>query len=157
MESVKEARKLTAGLVFKSGRAWLGPDVLQVAIDHKRKRDELESAAAQRQEAAQNKKKEAYEKAWSEVSHLPPHQWSVPQLRALVSYKKLKTDKWPQLKTKAQLLEKWEEVKDRATPQNHSQTQASTQSEAEASMALMALLGTDNEEDEEVALLLEAV
>ena len=83
--------------------------------------------------------------------------WSVPQLRALVSYKKLKTDKWPQLKTKAQLLEKWEEVKLRVVPQNDSVMQSSSQSETEASMALMALLGTDNEEEEELELILEAV
>jgi hypothetical protein len=158
MENITEAKKLTAGLVFKSGRAWLGPEVLQVAMENKRKRDELESAAVQRQEAVQNKRKQAYDKAWSEVSHLPTTMWNVSQLRALVSYKKLKTDKWPQLKTKAQLLEKWEEVRDRATPQNHSQTSASSQSEAEASLALMSLLGTDNEEDEEeLQLILEAV
>jgi hypothetical protein len=157
MDTINEARKLTAGLVFKSGRAWLGPEVLQVAMENKRKRDELESAAVQRQEAAQNKRKQAYEKAWSEVSHLPTTMWSVPQLRALVSYKKLKTDKWPQLKTKAQLLEKWEEVKLRVVPQNDSVMQSSSQSETEASMALMALLGTDNEEEEELELILEAV
>jgi hypothetical protein len=40
--------------------------------------------------------------------------WSVPQLKGLVCYKKLKTNKWPHLKNRAQLLEKWEEVKDRA-------------------------------------------
>jgi hypothetical protein len=55
MSSINEARKLTAGLVFKCGRAWPGPDVLQVAIENKRKREEFESVAAQRQETAQNK------------------------------------------------------------------------------------------------------
>jgi hypothetical protein len=35
--------RLTAGLVFKSGRAWLGPKVLQVAVDHKRKKEEIET------------------------------------------------------------------------------------------------------------------
>jgi hypothetical protein len=47
MSSINEARKLTAGLVFKCGRAWPGPDVLQVAIENKRKRKEFESVAAQ--------------------------------------------------------------------------------------------------------------
>jgi hypothetical protein len=45
--SINDARKLTTGLLFKSGRAWLGPDVLQVAIDNKRKREELQNAAIQ--------------------------------------------------------------------------------------------------------------
>ena len=58
----------------------------------------------------------------------------------------------------AKLLEKWKEVRNRATPQNHSRTSASSQSAAEASLALMSLLGTDNEEDEEeLQLILEAV
>jgi hypothetical protein len=135
MDTINKARKLTTGLVFKSGRAWLGPEVLQVAMENKGKRDELESAAVQRQEAAQNKQKQAYKKAWLEVSHLPTTMWSVPQLQALVSYKELKTDKWPHLKTKAQLLEKWEEVKLWVVPQNNSLMQSSSQSETEASMA----------------------
>ncbi len=42
--------------------------------------------------------------------------WSVQQLKALVSYKKMKRDWWPQLKNKAQLLEKWEEVKSHGIP-----------------------------------------
>jgi hypothetical protein len=150
INSIKEARKLTAGLVFKSGRAWLGPDVLQVAIDHKRKREELENAAIRRQEIAKNKRQEAYEKAWSEVSHLPTAMWSVAQLRALVSYKKLKTDKWPQLKTRSQLLEKWEEVKNRTSPQNHDVVQASSQSETDASIALLELVGRDEQEEIEL-------
>jgi hypothetical protein len=150
INSINEARKLTAGLVFKSGRAWLGPDVLQVAIDHKRKREELENAAIRRQEIAKNKRQEAYEKAWSEVSHLPTAMWSVAQLRALVSYKKLKTDKWPQLKTRSQLLEKWEEVKNRTSPQNHDVVQASSQSETDASIALLELVGRDEQEEIEL-------
>jgi hypothetical protein len=40
--------------------------------------------------------------------------WLVSPLKALGSYKKLKTNKWPKLKNRAQLLEKWEEVKGRA-------------------------------------------
>jgi hypothetical protein len=38
MESLLAAKRLTAGLVFKSGRAWLGPEVPEVAVNHKRKR-----------------------------------------------------------------------------------------------------------------------
>jgi hypothetical protein len=60
----------------------------------------------------QNKRKQTYDKAWNEVAHLPTAMWSVPQLKAIVSYKKLKTDKRPLLKNRAQRLEKWEEEKD---------------------------------------------
>ena len=116
MDAFTEAKKLTAGVVFKSGRAWLGPEVLQVAVENKRKKDEIEQGVVERQNTAQNKRKEAFDKAWSEVSHLPTSMWSVQQLRALVSYKKTKSDKWPQLKNKTQLLEKWEEVKSRGIP-----------------------------------------
>lgn len=51
-----------------------------------------------------NKRREAYDAVWAAVAHLPTLRWSVQQFRALVNYKKLKTDKWLQLKTKAQLL-----------------------------------------------------
>lgn len=70
MNSINDARKPTAGLVFQSGRAWLRPEVLQNAIDNKRKREELENAVAQQSETAQNKQRKAYEKAWLAVSHL---------------------------------------------------------------------------------------
>jgi hypothetical protein len=82
--------------------------------------------------------------------------WSVPQLQALLCYKKLKTDKWLQLKTRLQLLEKWEEVKHQAVPQNRSVAQASSQSETEASIALLELVGRD-EEQEELEVELKAV
>jgi hypothetical protein len=46
MVAFAEAKKLTAGVVFKSGRAWLGPEVLQAAVENKRKRDEIEQGVA---------------------------------------------------------------------------------------------------------------
>jgi hypothetical protein len=55
IKSINNARKLTTGLLFKSGRAWLGPDILERAIDNKRKREELENAAIQRKEIAKIK------------------------------------------------------------------------------------------------------
>jgi hypothetical protein len=64
----------------------------------------------------------------------------------LVTYKKLKTDKWPQLKTKAQLLEKWKEVKHHTVPQ---QQDMKSQSKNEASIALLALIGGNNEGEDE--------
>ncbi len=57
MVAFAEAKKLTAGVVFKSGRAWLGPEVLQAAVENKRKRDEIEQGVVERQNTAQNKKK----------------------------------------------------------------------------------------------------
>ncbi len=116
MDAFTEAKKLTAGVVFKAGRAWLGPEVLQVAVENKRKKDEIEQGVVERQNTAQNKRNEAFDKVWSEVAHLPTSMWSFQQLRALVSYKKMKLDKWPQLKNKTQLLEKWEEVKSCGIP-----------------------------------------
>jgi hypothetical protein len=47
MNAFNETKKLTAGRVFKSGKAWLGPEVLQVAVDNKRKREEQEQAVIQ--------------------------------------------------------------------------------------------------------------
>ena len=35
--TLAESKKLTAGLVFKSGKAWLGPDVLHEQMERKRK------------------------------------------------------------------------------------------------------------------------
>jgi hypothetical protein len=121
MDSIHAAKRLTAGLVFKSGRAWLGPEALQVVVDQKRKKEVIENGVIQCQQMAQNKRKQANEKAWSEVTHLLTTMWSVLQLKALVSNKKLKTDKRPQPKNRAQLLEKWEEVKDSAVLESHAE------------------------------------
>jgi hypothetical protein len=146
MESLLAARRLTAGLVFKSGRAWLGPEVLEVAVNRKRKKEEIENGVIQRQLMAQNKRKLAYEKAWNKVAHLPTAMWSVPQLKALVSYKKLKTDKWPQLKNRAQLLEKWEEVKDRTVLEGNAEPPPSLPESAAALLSLS--VGIKDEDDE---------
>jgi len=44
IESLKECKKLSAGAVFKSGRAWLGRDVLEAQLERtmKKKRKEKE-------------------------------------------------------------------------------------------------------------------
>jgi len=85
LEALKDCKKLSAGVVFKSGRAWLGRDVLEVQL-----------------------------KARSDIAEREESKWSVPQLKALVSYKKRKTDALP--KSRADLLTKWIELKDRDTP-----------------------------------------
>jgi hypothetical protein len=148
MNAFNEAKKLTAGLVFESGKAWLGPEVLQVAVDNKRKREEQEQAVIQRQSEARNKRREASDAAWAAVAHLPTSRWSVQQLRALVNYKKFKTDKWPQLKTKAQLLQKWEEVKDHTAPVDRDVLIQPSERENEALIALLALVAGDDEDEE---------
>jgi hypothetical protein len=51
------------GVIYKSGRAYLGPEVLQVAIERKNKRDEKEKEISDRFKAKQTKRKQAYEKA----------------------------------------------------------------------------------------------
>jgi hypothetical protein len=77
------------------------------------------------------------------VAHLPTSMWTVQHLRALVNYKKLSTDKWLQLKTKAQLLEKWEEIRDCGMPPPVSG------SKNPASMALLSLGAGIIDADEE--------
>jgi hypothetical protein len=83
--------------------------------------------------------------------------WSVQQLTALVSYKKLKTDNWPQLKTQLQVLEKWEEVKNWTEPLNYDEAHALLQREADASNALLELVQRDAQEEIELHVVLEYV
>jgi hypothetical protein len=40
LNTLAESKKLTAGLVLKSGKAWLGPDVLHEQMERKRKKEE---------------------------------------------------------------------------------------------------------------------
>ena len=93
LNTLAESKKLTAGLVFKSGRAWLGPEVLQKQLERKRKKDDKERELGNKHQMEQDKKKRAYDKACEEVANLDTSRWSVAQLRAMISYKKKKTDK----------------------------------------------------------------
>ncbi len=93
LNTLAESKKLTAGLVFKSGRAWLGPEVLQKQLERKRKKDDKERELRNKHQMEQDKKKRAYDKACEEVANLDTSRWSVAQLRAMISYKKKKTDK----------------------------------------------------------------
>jgi hypothetical protein len=45
MVAFTEAKKLMTGFVLKSGRAWLGPEVLQAAVENKR--DQIEQGVAE--------------------------------------------------------------------------------------------------------------
>jgi hypothetical protein len=72
----------------------------------------------------------------------------VQQLRALINYKKLKADKWPQLKTKAQLLQKWEEVKECTVPVDWDVPMQPSERESEALIALLALVAGDSKDEE---------
>ncbi len=154
LNTLAESKKLTAGLVFKSGRAWLGPEVLQEQLERKRKKDDKERELRNKHQMEQDKKKRAYDKACEEVANLDTSRWSVAQLRAMISYKKKKTDKWPQLKTRAQMLEVWERIKLR--PVEEEQPQPPTQTDSDenvASAALLQLLEFDQaDEDEEQAI-----
>jgi hypothetical protein len=143
-----KSKKLTAGLVFKSGKALLGQDVLYEQTERKRKKEEKEKEQFNKQEREQEKRKRTYNKACGEVMNLAPSQWSVAQLRAMISYKKRKTGKWPQLKTQAQMIEVWEKIKmcpDEELPQSPTES-----NENKASVALLALVGGDEEEEEDV-------
>ena len=44
INTLTKSRRLTADVVFKSGKAWLGPEVLQEQINPKRKKEEKEKA-----------------------------------------------------------------------------------------------------------------
>jgi hypothetical protein len=116
LENLKECKKLSAGAVFKSGRAWLGRDVLEAQLHRTMKKKKKEKELAKRKSTEKDKKKQAYLKASSEITELEESKWSVSQLKALVNYKRRKTDSWQQPKTRAHLLEKWKEVKHRETP-----------------------------------------
>ncbi len=82
------------------------------------------------------------------MADLPTAMWSVPQLKGLVCYKKLKTNKWPHLKNRAQLLEKWEEVKDRAVLEGNAEPLPSLPESAAALLSLaVGIKDEDNEND----------
>ena len=91
------------------------------------------------------KKREAYKKAWGEVSSLPPSSWTVSQLWALISYKKRKDDKWPQLKTRAQMMQVQDQIKDRNV--DDTQVWPMGNDESKASAAQLALIGGDKDDD----------
>ena len=116
LQNLQQCKKLSAGAVFKSGRAMLGPDVLRVAVQRKIKKDEAEQQKLVRMNAEKTKKRSAYLKTRAETTHLDQSLWSVSQLKSLISFKKRKTDTWQQPKTKAQLIDKWNELKNRETP-----------------------------------------
>jgi len=116
IETLTQCKKLSAGAVFKSGRAMLGPDVLRVAVQRRIKKDEVEKQKVVRRNTERSKKRSAYLKARADTTNLEQASWTVSQLKALISFKKRKTDTWQQPKNKAQLIEKWNEVKNRETP-----------------------------------------
>jgi len=116
LETIIQCKKLSAGAVFKSGRAMLGPDVLRAAVQRKIEKDEAEKQKVVRRNAEREKKRRAYMKVRAETANLVEASWSVSQLKTLISYKKRKTDAWQQPKTKAELIDKWNELKSRETP-----------------------------------------
>jgi hypothetical protein len=147
-------KKLSAGAVFKAGKAWLGPDVLEAQLERKRLREEKEQQQQNKQMAEMEKKRKAYEKALEEVSNLPPTRWTVSQLWALIAYKKRKDDKWPQLKSRGQMMEVWEKIKDRIVehtlaPQEIQPPEPTRDAENEASAALLSLIGNPIEGDDD--------
>ena len=80
----------------------------------KKKRKEKE--IVRKRAGEKEKKKQAYLKASSEIAELEESKWSVSQLKALVNYKRRKTDSGQQPKNRAELLNKWAEIKHRETP-----------------------------------------
>jgi len=147
LNTLAESKKLTAGLVFKSGKAWLGPNVLHEQMERKRKKKGKEKEKSDKQKREQEKRKQAYEKACSKCTNLAPSQWSVAQRQAMINYKIRKTDKWPQLKMRAQMIEVWEKIKMR--PDEELPQQRTESDENVASAALLALVGGDKEKEQD--------
>ena len=116
LEVLKQCKKLSAGTVFKSGRAWLGPEVLEAQLHRSRNKKQKEKELARKKVGEKEKRKQAYLKVSSEIAGLEESKWSVSQLKSLVNYKRRKTDSWQQPKTRADLLNKWAEIKHRETP-----------------------------------------
>ena len=116
LEVLKQCKKLSAGAVFKSGRAWLGPEVLEAQLHRSMKKKQKEKELAKKKATEKQKRKQAYLKVSSEIEGVEESKWSVSQLRSLINYKRRKTDLWQQPKTRADLLEKWKEVQGRETP-----------------------------------------
>jgi hypothetical protein len=50
----------------------LGPDVLAAQLERKMVREQREQELQDKQRVEMEKKRQAYEKAWGEVSNLPP-------------------------------------------------------------------------------------
>ncbi len=65
LATLMEAKRLSASVLFKSGQAWLGPEVLQVRLEKKKVKDDKEGEVNEKQYAEIRKKREAYENAWS--------------------------------------------------------------------------------------------
>jgi hypothetical protein len=107
--------------------------VLAAQLERKMVREQIREQDLQdKQRVEMEKNRPAYEKAWGEVSNLLPLRWTVSQLRALIGYKKTKDDKWPQLKTMAQMLQV---------------AQPTGSDENEASAALIAPIGVEEDAD----------
>jgi hypothetical protein len=86
------------------------------------------------------------------MSNLPPSQWAVAQLRALIGYKKTKVGKWPQLKIRVQMLQVWEQIKDRRVEDVRVQSTENDVNESAAdrnvaSAALLAQIEGDEDND----------
>jgi len=80
------------------------------------KKKQKEKELARKKVGEKEKRKQAYLKVSSEIAGLEESKWSVSQLKSLVNYKRRKTDSWQQPKTRADLLNKWAEIKHRETP-----------------------------------------
>ena len=87
LQNLKECKKLFAGDVFKSGQAWLQPEVFEAQLHRTRKKKENEKELAKKKSNERAKRKQACLKASSEISELKESKWSVTQLKALINYK----------------------------------------------------------------------
>ena len=101
--------------MFKSGKVYLGEEVLDECIKNKEEVEEKERQAAEKRKQAWEKKKQAAQ----EVRALgkTPDQWTAKQLSTMVSYKSKKGD-LPLPKKKEELIERWVSISHRLTPPN---------------------------------------
>ena len=90
---------------------------MNIALMKKKEKDDAEKRKLEKNAAALNKRKAAYREAKEIIAQETDQtKWTMSHLRALISYKKQKTDNWALPKTKPLLIAKWLEVKDRFTP-----------------------------------------
>ena len=111
--ALSEKKKVSAGILFKAGKSVLDCDVRVLVAKNVEDKEKMEESVHQRK-AGESRKKHAVA---VEVRSLQkqPTKWMVAQLKAMVSYKKLCTDK--KLPTKrADLMQRYLLTKDRVSP-----------------------------------------
>jgi len=113
VESMKNVRRWTAGVIFDHNKCYLDEEVLEVATSHIKKKEKEYWNKVRKHYNEYHKKKDDYEKAFNEYNKQNSHNnLPIKLLKPLCNWKKRKGDK--KMPTKQnELLSRWEETKDR--------------------------------------------